>query len=61
MMWRMDCPTLGDESPGSGVGGGGGEILGVAVIGGVSMPPIRLRLRMRIGSLEIHLSGVCGG
>ena len=57
----MECPTLGDESSGSGMGGGGGEIVGVAVIGGVSMPPMRLHLRMRTGSLEMHLSGVCDG
>ena len=57
----MECPTLGDESSGSGMGGDGGEIVGVAVIGGVSMPPMRLHLMMRTGSREIHLSGVCDG
>ena len=57
----MECPTLGDGSSGSGMGGGGGEILGVAVIGGVSMPPMWLHLRMRAGSREMHLSRVCDG
>ena len=43
------------------MGGGGGEILGMAADGGVSMPPMSLLLRMRSGREEIHLSGVCGG
>ena len=54
-------PTLGDESSESGVGGGGGEILGMAAEGGVSMPPMSLLLWMRTGRLELYLSGVCGG
>ena len=56
MISRMECPTRGDDS--SKCGGGS---LGVDSVSGVCMPPISLLLQMKMGELDINLSGMCAG
>ena len=56
MTSRMECPTLGDGSSmyvGSSFGGD--------EISGVCMPPMSLLLQMKMGELDMCLSGVCAG
>ena len=53
---RMECPTLGD---GSSMCRGGS--LGVDSVNGVCMPPISLLLQVKMGELDMNLSGMCAG
>ena len=56
MTSRMECPTLGDGSSmyvGSSFGGD--------KINGVCMPPMSLLLQMKMGELDMCLSGLCAG
>ena len=59
MMSRMERTTLGDGS--SRCGGWGGGTLGVDSASGVCMPPISFLLQMKMGELEMNLSGMCAG
>ena len=56
MTSRMECPTLGDgSSMYVGISFGGDKISGVYI------PPMRLLLQIRMGELDMCLSGVCAG
>ena len=56
MTSRMECPTLGE--------GGSmcvGSSFGGDRISGVCIPPMSLLLHMKMGELDMCLSGVCAG
>ena len=60
IMWEMECPSRGEGRSGCEVGGSGGGVLVMAGTGVGIMPPGRWHFRIKIGSLEMHLSGVRG-